>query len=158
MSPMATRRTPCAGLKHVVHGAGATAAAADETDLDFVAARGVRARNHQAGGHRAAHDGRGCLDEVTPRRGGCLLISLVHNALQGMVPAVHSGGGLTTYSHFDELSNSATTRKPTKVASVCHHKLFGFCGSRRLHASIDERRAALLNLAGASSQDPPRAA
>ncbi len=45
MSPIATRRTPSRRLQHVVHGAGATAAAADEADPDFVAARGVRARN-----------------------------------------------------------------------------------------------------------------
>src|SRR5262245_11717830 len=65
-------------------------------------------------------------------------------------------GGLTTYYHRAELSISATTRKPTNVASVCHQRLFGFCGSRRLHASSEPRRAALRSRGGSSSHEPPR--
>ena len=54
-------------------------------------------------------------------------------------------------------SNGRTSRKPTKVASVCHQMLWGRWGSWTLHSGFDPSRAALRSLSGSESQLPPRA-
>ena len=144
--------------EHVVDRAGAAAAAPDHADLDLIAAGGKRAGNAEPRRQPAADDdGRRGLEEIAPRSAGCLVSSVlmagssVAGGCLNFSPA-SATGGLTTYH------GSATTRKPTNVASVCHQRLLGFWGSRRLQASIDDRRAALRSRAGSSSHDPPRTA
>src|SRR5215472_2187989 len=82
-------------------------------------------------------------------------------ALPGRVPtAVRSysyffTSDLTPLS-FSSSSRGCTTRKPTKVASVCHQMLCGRCGSSWLQSGFEAWRAAQRTCLGSSSQEPPR--
>ena len=58
-------------LADVVGRAAAAAAAADQADLDRVAAGRVDVRERAKAGRGRGGDGRG-LEEVAPRRGGCV--------------------------------------------------------------------------------------
>ena len=54
------------------------------------------------------------------------------------------------------VSYGRTTLNPTKGASVCHHLLFGICGSLSFHFFVDGRLAADLRRFELFIQDPPR--
>ena len=66
---MATSLVPESAVERLLGGAGAPAAAADQADLDRVAAGGVHERDGQAGRGGRRGRGRRSLEEVAARRG-----------------------------------------------------------------------------------------